>query len=84
VAPGVATKVIAASCALTAFAVGVLSGLFAGNPAETILLRAIIALVVGNLLGFIIGTIGERTVAEAVTKYQNDHPIPGVKTGTSA
>ena len=82
-APGVATKIIAASCALTAFAVGILSGLFAGNPADTILLRALLALIVGNLVGMFVGAIGERTIAEAVTTYQKNHPIPGIKPGAA-
>src|SRR5882672_11151543 len=69
-APGVATKVIGASCGLTAFAVGVLAGLFADNPPQTILLRAIVALFVGQVVGFIIGAIGERTVGEALSRYQ--------------
>ena len=70
--PGVATKVIGASCALTAFAVAIASGLFAGNPIDTILARAIGALVVGSLVGMAVGTIGERTVFEAIRKYEQD------------
>ena len=70
--PGVATKVIAASCALTAFAVAITSGIFAGNPINTILARAIVSLVVGSLVGMVIGAIGERTVAEGIRKYEQD------------
>jgi hypothetical protein len=65
-APGVATKVIAASFGLTAFAVGIVAGMLAENAAETILLRALIAMVVGNAVGFIAGVIGERTINEAL------------------
>lgn len=77
--PGVATKVIGASCALTAFALAIASGLFAGNPTDTILTRAIAALVVGSLVGMVVGTIGERTVAEAIEKYQRDRTGTTVK-----
>jgi hypothetical protein len=81
-APGVVTKVIAATCALVAFVVAILAGLFANNPAETILLRALISLVAANLVGMIVGAIGERTIAEALAKYREDHPIPTLKPST--
>ncbi len=57
---------------MTAFAVAIASGLFAGNPIDTILARAIGALVVGSLIGMVIGAIGERTVAEGIRKYEQD------------
>ena len=82
--PGVATKVIGASCALTAFAVAITSGLFAGNPTDIILTRAIGALVVGSLVGMVVGTIGERTVAEAIGKYQRDQSGTSVKSASPA
>ena len=83
-APGVATKVIAASCGLTAFTVGILAGLFADNPAETILLRALVALVAGQVVGLIVGAIGERTVGEAIKAYEKARPVPGTKAGATA
>ena len=70
-APGVATKVIAASFGLTAFAVGIVAGLLAGNPAETILVRSLIAMVVAQIVGFIVGAIGERTINEALEASEN-------------
>jgi len=75
VSPGVATKVIGGCCALTAFAASVTAGLFADNPAETILLRALGAMVIGQVVGTIVGAIGERTVAEALKKYKETHPV---------
>ena len=83
-APGIATKIISASCALTAFSVGIMAGLFAGNPAETILARSLVALVVGYFVGMIVGAIGERTVVEGIKQYQLNRPIPGAKDGPSA
>ena len=65
-APGVATKVTAASFGLTAFAVGIVAGMLADNPADTILIRALIAMLIANGVGFIIGAIGERTINEAL------------------
>lgn len=83
-APGVATKVIAASCGLTAFAVAILSGLMVGNEAQTVLIRALVALVVGQVVGMVVGAIGERTVGEAMRAYQKAHPIPDGKGQGSA
>jgi hypothetical protein len=70
-APGVATKVIAATFGLTAFAVGIVAGMLAGNPAETILIRALVAMVVVQAVGFVVGSIGERTIAEALETSEN-------------
>ena len=80
--PGVATKVIAGCCALTAFAVGVVAGLIADNPVETILLRALGAMIVGQIVGTIVGAVGERTLAEAMERYKKEHPIPDPKLRT--
>lgn len=65
-APGVATKVIAASFGLTAFAVGIVAGLLSGNATDTILIRSLIAMVIANGVGWVIGAIGERTINEAL------------------
>ena len=78
-APGIATKVISASCALTAFSVGIMAGLFTGNPAETILARSLVAMLVGYALGIVVGMIGERTVVEGIRQYEKARPIPAGK-----
>lgn len=75
-APGVATKVIAASCALAAFAVALIAGLAADNPAYDILLRALFAMILGQIVGWIVGVIGERTINEAVVTYRQANPVP--------
>ena len=67
---GVPAKVIAATLGLSAFAIAVVCGLYAGNPAETILLRAIIAMIVVNLLGLAIGGVAERAIAEGIAAYK--------------
>lgn len=82
-APGVPTKVIAAGCGLTAFAVGILAGLFAGNPAETILLRSLIAMVACQVVGMVIGMICERVITEATVVYEKTHPIGGQRPESS-
>lgn len=81
--PGVATKIIAAVSGLIAFVVAILAGLAADNPADTILLRAIIAMIVVQALGFFIGAVAERTIDEAALQYQKSNPIPGQKFRTN-
>lgn len=67
--PGVAAKVIAACSGLTAFAVAMVAGLAADNTAEAVLSRALVALVVCNLVGWVAGLICERTVRSALDAY---------------
>lgn len=67
--PGVAAKVIGASSGLTAFAVAMVAGLAADNTAEAVLSRALIAMIVCNIVGWIAGLICERTVRAALDAY---------------
>lgn len=63
---GVPTRVIAACCALAGFAIAIIVGLAAENPADVVLVRALVALVACKLLGWIIGSIGEWTVRSSI------------------
>jgi hypothetical protein len=76
---GVPTKLIGASCGLCAFAIAVICGLAVDNPGETILGRAIVAMLGAQVVGFIVGSVCERTVGEAVEAYRAARPIPQVK-----
>lgn len=75
-APGVASKVIAASCGLSAFSIALVAGIAVDNPAEVILGRALVCMVGVQLLGFVIGAVAERTVREAVEQYRASRPVP--------
>lgn len=61
---GVPTTAIGACFALTAFAVAILAGLFAGNAADMILQRALIALILCYPVGLIFGLMCRRLVDE--------------------
>jgi hypothetical protein len=69
---------------LTAFSVAIIAGLFAGNPADTILLRSLVAMVGGQVLGLIVGMICERVVTDAVGAYEKSHPIGGPPSATAS
>lgn len=67
--PGQATKIGAACCGLAGFAVGVIAGLAVDNPADVVLARAIVAMIVCNIVGWVFGITVERVFKESVSKY---------------
>ena len=67
---GGTTKVIAASLGLSAFAVAIVAGLAADNPAGTVLARALVSMAVCHALGWGIGTAAERAAQEAIHAYE--------------
>lgn len=81
---GIATKVIAASLALSAFAIAIIAGLVAGNPARTILFNAVVCMILCQLLGMFIGVIAERAVTEHLAAYKSANPVPDAASATSA
>lgn len=66
---GVATKVMASSCGLSGFAIGVVAGLSAGNPADVILTRAMISLLACYFVGWMVGAVIERLYRDGVRAY---------------
>lgn len=67
-------RTIAACLALTAFAVAVAAGLLAHNPAGLVLGRALIAMVVGKVIGLLIGLVGTRVVEDQLRAYVSSNP----------
>jgi len=84
VTSGGPTKVIAASLGLSAFAVAVIAGLAADNPAGTILARALVCMAVCHALGWGIGAAAERAAQEAVRAYEASGGGAGTVGGASA
>ena len=80
--PGIPTKVIAASSGLCGFAVGLIAGLAADNPAEVVLGRALLAMFACQLVGWVVGTIGERIVRDAIVRYRDSHPVNSSSTSS--
>ena len=67
--PGTPTRVIASSMGLSAFAIATIAGLAADNPADSVLMRALVSMIVCHVIGVTLGMIGERAVREGVEKY---------------
>ena len=59
-----------------AFAAALVVGAVVRNPAETILWRAIIALVTCWIVGYVVGRFLQRTAEDYVRRYKESHPIP--------
>ena len=74
---GMPTKVIGGCLALGAFAVAIVAGLAADNPADEILSRALIAMAVCYPVGVIIGVVAERAVDEHVRTHIKKNPLGG-------
>ena len=64
-------RVIASIFALAAFAVAVIAGLAADNSAARVLGIAVGAMVVCHFIGLWIGAIGQRVVAEHLSKVKS-------------
>ncbi len=73
---GRATKVIACVLALSAFAIAIVAGLAAGNAAEVILSRALVAMLVCQGVGLAIGSVGEGVIRDYLRAYERANPIP--------
>lgn len=75
---GKATKTIATSLALTAFAIAVVAGLMASNPAAHVLKVAIFSMIVCHVVGVFVGMISEHAVSEYIVQAKRTNPVPNV------
>ncbi len=60
---------------LGAFGIAIIAGLAVDNPADHILTRALISMIVGNLVGLAIGFLAERTVNDSIGSYVKSRPV---------
>lgn len=67
---------IAAVVALTAYALAIVAGLAAQNPATTILWRGMVVLVVAHLAGQLIGAAAEHALAQHLRRFEEQNPVP--------
>ena len=71
-------KSVSGACGLTGFAIAILAGLAADNPASVILTRALIAMVACYAVGVFIGLIASRAVREATAIHIAGNPAPAL------
>ena len=70
------SSTVGAVFALLAFAVSVVSGLQSANPADTVLGRGLVALVVCYAVGMIAGAILEYVIGLEVRRREAAEPLP--------
>lgn len=73
---GTVSKVMAGCFSMAAFAVAIIAGLTSGNPAVLVLGRALIAMILCYPVGFIVGVVCERVIAQHIRQYEQEHPVP--------
>lgn len=82
------SKYIAAIFGLTGFVVASVAGLVAGNPSETVLMRAIIAMFACYLCGIPLGAAASWAIEQYIKSFKKDLQSPtsggGVSPGQSA
>lgn len=69
-------RAIAGCFALACFGVAVVSGLAADHDAASILGNAIVAMLLGQLIGFGAAIIMQRTARDTLNDYKGAHPLP--------
>lgn len=67
---------IAACFGMAAFAIAIISGLGAGQPADAILWRAILCAAICYPVGIIVALVGSAAVNEEFRAHQERHPVP--------
>lgn len=66
-----ASRAIGACVGLTAFVLALVSGLVSDLPTESIIIRAIAVLLLTQIVGFVCGSLIERTVNDAAQTYRD-------------
>lgn len=61
---GAPAKVIAACLGCAGFAIAIVAGVYANNPADSILIAAIVSLIACQTVGLLVGMAGETVVRE--------------------
>ncbi len=62
----------AACLGLLGFSAAILCGLWAGNPVQTILLRALRVMVILVFIGLAVGWVGQAVVGEYLRRYEEN------------
>lgn len=72
-------KSVSGACGLTGFAVAVLGGLAADNPASIILTRALVAMTACYAVGMFIGFVASRAVRDVTVAHAINNPAPRIE-----
>lgn len=73
-------QVIAASLALTAYAIALVSGIASGNPGSIVMVKGLLVLVGAYIVGLGVGACAEQVVREHLDDHRRTNPVPDLKT----
>lgn len=69
-------NIIATSFSLIVFSTAIAVGVSAHNPAQTVMWRAMVAMIICWPIGLIIGTLAQKTIERNIENYKSAHPVP--------
>lgn len=69
-------QVVGAVTALCGFTIALIAGFIVGNPADTVIMRALIALFVCAVVGRVVGAVGFTAIRDHLSTYRKAHPVP--------
>ena len=73
---GVAVRTIAGCFALAAFSIALVAGIASGNPADTVLLRALLAMTFCYPVGLATGMVAQIVIEDHIVRHRADNPAP--------
>ncbi len=77
-------KVVSVTFAMSAFVVALIAGLAAGNSPFQVLVRALVAMFVCQVIGTLAGEVVARIVREHEERYREANPVPLIPAISSA
>ncbi|MEN0020762.1 MAG: hypothetical protein AAF747_07760 [Planctomycetota bacterium] len=77
--PKRASSVVAAACGMATFALAVGAGLAVGNEPVGVMMRALVAMFFGYIVGLVLGAVGARAIDEHVEEHEASKPVPEIE-----
>jgi hypothetical protein len=73
---GVAARTVAGCFALASFSIALLAGIATGNAADTVLVRALLAMTFCYPVGLAIGMVAQVVINDHIDRHRFDNPAP--------
>lgn len=73
---GVAARTVAGCFALASFSIAMLAGIASGNAADTVLVRALLAMTFCYPVGLALGMVAQVVINDHIDRHRSDNPAP--------
>ena len=73
---GVAVRTIAGCFALSSFSIALIAGIGGGNPADTVLVRALLAMTFCYPVGLAMGMVTQIVINNHIDQHRSSNPAP--------